>query len=966
MKTTKSVVRHLQHAREAPSEGVSKEAIAGITVAAGAICVAVVCVIGLLVRAIIKRKRDAWRLQQNSPDMRRQPIREIAAANPQISRPRKVLSRNNLLPYNNKPGWDPLASRETMNQPTIKHKPGGSMPNFSKVMRPERVSSRKAGSMNIIPMRSFSSRHTSDSSLKRPWNRIRSRMALSADNLCENDEISAQSPGEEPKKGDPAVINFDTPSMQDLTALIGKENMKNLQPQPLFAGVAKYPTRTARAKTIGSGVDLSLSLHGTMNSRINKTRPPLHSRSISLNGYQPCPAPNVPVPPLPLIQKIDRAKSAARRLIEHSPSRHSDSSLESVGSSLLGLKGSPRLQRNNTMPFGSPIDHARQRSFANWNDRPEETTMSNTFSDYRFPSRPKPARHVSDGATLQHITRANSISSLRDKVRLKNHMSASDIITDRRISAMSSRSYQGFDYIPHSSSTPTRYARSRTTIYGSPCERRKSSHIRNPSQCNITPIRHPSLSSLRAPSTASSNGNPFHWDRSPLQSGKPSAMKGSPGARKGQRRQNSVRISLAPTILGPCNLSPTSSVMNNIREESSEHDSADDVSSSVEIFNDQPKRKLPRPPSTSTFAPRVSLSTKSVEASLAQDSPTLSLIDLRDDTPQTSPKRAPLSEIPSPQLPGSPHSRNSSFFSILDSPETSAKNVFSEPIQNNSMSHFLGAANDENTPPSTKLERLLSFEESYFSGERTQKFEKPEKPFEPPNFSEGEETSRDLNSDIEREEISEPFPPALCPSGLQQSHKTQAYSLIKNCNHLSHQSSERPNQPKQQENPRKHHCSVTCHHDLHQTALRATPRLPPKLCSPISHNSEPPHSVHKSIIALRRMDSDISSTSSRSDKHHLPFSIEWSPSLQPDPFESVQDEWGDFQSAFKPRRADAVDKETEERRSRIWEEGEDFWKTTSNLTSDSIVPSRAPGLNIIPPSTQGTPASLYDRDGFLK
>ena len=967
MTISKPVARSIIVIRDESSQGISKEVIAGITVAAGAICVAVICVIGLLARAIIKRKRNAWGRQQNDPEMRRRTVREIVTTDPKLSKPRKVLSRSNLLPYDNHSGWDSLVSQETMSQTALMpSKLGASMPNFSKVIRPESYWSRKGENLNIMPMRKFPSLHNSESSSKRPWNKIRSRVALSACDVRENAEDTVQSQEKNPEKDDPAVINLDTPSMQDLTALIGKENMKNLKPQPLFAGTPKHSTRAVRAKTIGSGIDLSSSLHGTMNSRINKIRPPLHSRSISLGGYQPCPAPNVPVPPLPLIQKIDRAKSAARRMIEHSPSRHSDSSFESVGSSLLGLKGSPKLQRTNTMPLGSPIDHARQRSFANWIDRPQETTMSNTFSDYRFPNRPKPIRRMSDGVILQQVTRANTISSLRDKVKMKNHTSASDIIAARRISSISARSYQGADYIPHSSSTPTRYARPRTTIYGSPCERRKPGHVRNLSQSNITPIRHPSLSSLQAPSTRSSNGNPFQWDRSPSQSGKPSAMKGSPGARKGQKRQNSVRISLAPTILGPCNQSPTSSVMNDIREESSEQESADDVISPERIFDDQPRRKLPRPPSTSTFAPRVSIDAKPPQASLADNSPTLSLVDLCEDSPQTSSKRKPLSEIFSSQLPGSPHSRNSSVFSVIDSPKPPSNNASSERISNNSGPHFLGTDNDENTPPSTKLERLLSFEENYFASDRFHTCDKPEQASESFSYSEGWEIL-DCSDSRERKAAPESSSsPALYLPGLKQSCKMQASSRTTNRRPSSQQNLQRLVQSEKYRNQQKNHCSLTCHHDLHQIALRATPRLPPKANGSIGHSPESPHSVHKSIIALRRMDSDNSITSSRLDRQYLQFGIEVSPSLRSGSIDELQDEWGDFQCAYEPMKAVAINQETEERRSRIWEEGENFWKNTNNCPSDNMSSSNIPCLKIVPPSTQGTPASLYDRDGFLK
>lgn len=972
MAILRSTAQHVSHRRSDPSEGVSKEAIAGITVASGAICIAIICVVCLLIRATLKRKRDAWRIRQSDPEMRRQTVREITNTNSGFSRPRKVLSRSNLLPYTTNPGWGSLASQESMEHTAKTQRISGrSMPNFSKVIKHDRGWPRKGRSMNIMPLRRFPSLQVPESSSMRPRVKSKSHTPLSIREAQVKDDPSVDFGEHEPEKDDPSAINFDTPSMQDLTALIGKENMRNLKPQPLFIATPKQQARAARSMTIGSGVDYSPNLRRIVDGHITKSRPSLHARSISLGGYQPCPAPNIPVPPLPLIQKIDRAKSAARRMIEHSPSRHSDSSLESVGSSLLGLKNSPRIQRNDTLPLGSRTDHIQQSPFANWDDRARAMVTSNTFNEYRFCHEPKPTHHISDGTMLQQITRANTISSLRGRINIKHHLSAPDITTARRtssISSISSNSYQGTEYIPHSFSTPTRYSRSRTTIYGSPCERRKTPHVRTQSRCNITPVRHPSVSSLRAPSTRSSDGNPFQWDRSPVKLGKPSALKGSPGARKGQKRQNSVRISLAPTILGPYSQSPTSSVMNDIREESSEQESAEEVISLEEISGTQPKRELPRPPSTSTFAPVVNIDVKSIEASLTDNSPTLSLVDFREELPVTSSKRTPLSEIPSPQFPGSPNSRNSSFFSILNSPEASADIALPGPVLSADSPYlFSNHENDENTPPTTKLERMLQSEQSYFLDENNHRNDKSEKFIEPFSSPEQEGRTQGLKSPDERKtstEPSSPSSPCYLP-GLKQSRKSQVSCGKFHITSPKH-SSEEVVKPERNNNQRHSHCSLTCHRNLHQIALRATPKLPPKSCSPIGSCFESPHSVHKSIIALRRMNSDMSMTSMQSDKRYSQLEKETYHSAYPGSIIELQDEWGDFQTARSYSMENIRSKELEERRSRIWEEGEKFWRAVNEPSVDELSCSRIPGLNIVPPSIQGTPASLYDRDGFLK
>ena len=156
--------------------------------------------------------------------------------------------------------------------------------------------------------------------------------------------------------------------------------------------------------------------------------------------------------------------------------------------------------------------------------------------------------------------------------------------------------------------TPKRRSGSHVNAYGSPEERIKTSSAKRNGSAESSHLleRQLSQASTQASSTRSSNGNPFQWNPAPLSSGKPSALKGSPSARKGHRRQNCVRISLAPTILGPLSRPPSSSpspsLIHDIQEESPNATSEKRNSIGLGFSNN---RSLPTPPSSSTFSPEL-------------------------------------------------------------------------------------------------------------------------------------------------------------------------------------------------------------------------------------------------------------------------------------------------------------------------------------------------------------------------
>ena len=970
MAVVPKIQRHL-HVRASSSSssssssaGPSKDVIAGISVVASAIFIATLVIIWLLVKACIKRKRNAWVPRQIGSQSKLS-LAEMTTANPEISKPRRILTRSQFLPYGSDTAWKSLASRETMDQPSMPFH-GSSRLSQDVVhdrRQPTRRSLQKKWKFSAMPAkdkRSFRlskiSEKESQAEKKPSASHRTSQVLASAD-----DVMSSFNDNDDNRLVNSAIQK--TSSVPDFTPVITSEDVENLAPGPLFANDRERTGRTTRSKSIGSGPGTSPQKYslGSSSGGGNRkvTRLPMHARSISLGGHQPCPAPNVPVPPLPLIHTIDRAKSAAKCMIEHSPSRYSNSSAESVGSSLLAYRDSPQLLRRYEAQRQLSTEKLWQQQSNFWNRRPQMPDRQSSFGKYQRPSALNSKRHLSDGGSLE---RANTIASLQGGVRLKQHLSASDIIAAHRASSNPNPAQQNAEYIPHVNSTPKRYSQSRTTIYGSPCERRKTPASRIASQVAITPIRNPSLSSFHASSTRSSNGNPFQWDPSPLQSGKPSALKGSPSARKGHRRQSYVRIVIEPTILGPQSQSPSQSIMNDIREESSEQETIDSLPN-YEASPELQRRCLPRPPSISNFDPKVNRNVKSMEASLVDDSPTLSLTELRDDLRTTGSKRTPLSEIPSPQLPRSPESRNSTFFSIPDFPDPASNPSDAELPPMGSFSSFYSVGeNDENTPPSMKLERMLSIGMSNLPSESFDDHKRVTSPDSLQETSTYFDSVTSPTSEINSNNTAEITSAAEYLMALKQSSKIPRSGLQlsppqnqqTNSDHRNHKSSRAPC------------CQTSCRSELHNIVMKATPRIPPPQSSSINGpRSAPPLSVQKSIDTLRRMDSDISTILSITQQQITQVGGEVSPSIYQSDSEDHNDDWGDFQSAGRPSSKESVLKEAEERSSRIWEEGEKFWSGSNSHTGGTRLSFKTPDVKVLPPSTQVTPASLYDVDGFL-
>ena len=326
-------------------------------------------------------------------------------------------------------------------------------------------------------------------------------------------------------------------------------------------------------------------------------RPEMHARSVSLGAPSSRP-PSGPVPPLPVISPTGTLSKEERMRQVVCISRMSSSSSDSASSSVLVV--SPILERRDVeQPLQSPTveelvednENAELRTVANRQWRNPRSSGPRPSSSMRVEKsrasvRAKIVRSSTDSALTQHWRNDSSSSTGSLKVN-ENRLSIPQICSAEAVSlsrVSSSNSLLGPGSVTKvmtparriSSSnsllgsgsttmntTPTKRAKrvtsvSSVSIYGSPSERRRTPVLGEVSgnagiSKQTTPRRQPSDSTLI--SRSSSNGNPFHWDAGSPSSTrvmKPSALKGSPNARKGHRRQNCVRIStLTPQILGP-------------------------------------------------------------------------------------------------------------------------------------------------------------------------------------------------------------------------------------------------------------------------------------------------------------------------------------------------------------------------------------------------------------------------------
>jgi hypothetical protein len=594
-----------------PSASLSTTAIIAIATGIGISLICIIALIVLLARAVRNHKQLLADLEARGIST----ARAQGEARDSVARPRAVLRRNTVLPYNKNSGWDTLTSVETLKSGetpgAVEHyvppKPIEAVKGTGRLSWPFHAKSMSGHNIHLKKIKG--SRLSTVLEDPKPSALV---PVLRSSHLDSRRPPMPLSPyGSRPT----SAVSL----LQYHPALRSPDHQHELasqdEPSP---GISFFRTeaneRLQRAKSVAAVPSAET------------TRPQLRVRSTSLCSHASGRVPDVILPPLPLDIARIKSEASRRSQLKRVPSKQSLSSIGSADTSILASRVSPiitsttkrRPQKitkprtrgstiGGTRPFRDSLDlRAKVMGLRHNTDSPSRTTAANLEMEDPYVESKSTSSTGSGSRTPGVVDRAQSFDM--------NKMS-SPTISPLAVLTLT---------------TPKHKSKRQAYSEGSP-ERPKriaaTSKVHN--GVGRSPKRQHSQTSSR-----SSGGNPFQWDPTPLSStGKPSALKGSPSARQGHRRKNSVRISLVPTVHGPpAKTSRPSSTVEN------QDDTTAGATAGATATAPAPKavaglgiavsstRALPTPPTSSTFAPELKLPTTSLRASLTSTSPTLPLV----------------------------------------------------------------------------------------------------------------------------------------------------------------------------------------------------------------------------------------------------------------------------------------------------------------------------------------------------
>ncbi|KAF1363612.1 hypothetical protein EJ07DRAFT_173499 [Lizonia empirigonia] len=522
----------------------------------------------------------------------------------EITRPRAVLRRNTILPFNARSGWGALPSVETIGSTAPSGGPSTSAP--AHYVPPKPIEPTKRTSSLSWP---FHNRKLSGHTMK-----MKKLKANRLSAVLEDPKPSSLVPilggGQLSGSRPPLALLKECASqpsscqslLQYHPAFRNQEqDMDSIEPAPL-----EVSKRLQRAKSV-------------TEVPLDTDRPQLRARSTSLHSQASGKAPDVILPPLPI--DIARIKDEARgkSQLRHIPSKTSISSFGSTDSSILNPRPSPiimqsyhmrapkitkREWKNSALEKMNPVIETRESMYS------LRGSMKSSAADIEIAT-PEARREFAEGTTaLPTESSTHTLESVHTLGSIGSVKRAESVTMSRVGSASASPAAL-------QTRTPKRRSKTLVTLSGSP-----EKYCQIAANPRIT-MRSPKRQTSRA-SSRSSCGNPFQWDPAPLSSaGKPSALKGSPSARQGLRREHSVRISLVPTIHSIRSRAPSPAFL-----------SEDEKTSSGKVTDSGPNgprfsnpRSLPTPPTSETFAPKLSFTATSLKASLTPTSPSLSLVN---------------------------------------------------------------------------------------------------------------------------------------------------------------------------------------------------------------------------------------------------------------------------------------------------------------------------------------------------
>ncbi|GAB7360683.1 hypothetical protein MBLNU230_g0562t1 [Neophaeotheca triangularis] len=654
---------------------------AGVGVGAALILAAVVFV---LVKIFQRRAEHKRFMAAQDEAQRSQSIPGVAVV--EIPRPVSYARQGGLNPLHSQAGWGALSSDENVhnNQPNGKRLSqmfglGNSSKKRNSIAVPKRV--RQKG----IPLRRFKHLSRITESPRSRVERSPSPAAHGPDSNVQDTPLSTRTAKaltySVPEDGDVFVCPGSPKAETVPSFAIGMAKLR--QPNAAAPGIAG--TKAVRSKSMGT-VRGGLPDDAIFGGIAQPDRPSTHARSYSWGAQAMTRPPSGPVPPLPVISPLEGDADSASRQGVCVRRTSSASSHESAGSSV--LVSSPILTMRKNKPATSPSveqliaeDEGAELKTVDQQHESPVVASSQPVSNVRREAavRSAMAQYSDDSRASARLSHASTVSSILSS---DNRLSIPQVRTADRVSisrVSSTGSLTPSPVVTKFASTPIRKASrpNSTTVSldGSPAQRKKKKHVLRDISGNamLAPSRQPSNSTQS--SSRSSNGNPFQWDGPMQVCRQPSALKGSPNARKGHRRQNCVRIStLTPQILGPPPSRPTSpGLMDGIEEEGTDGEEVMQQKKSVGFASNTNTKRISRPPSTSEFAPN--LNVKTLRASLTPSSPTLSTWTAYHE-PNVLPSRPSAStlSVPSPNR-GKRHSDQSSVFSIPTFPSPSKATV---------------------------------------------------------------------------------------------------------------------------------------------------------------------------------------------------------------------------------------------------------------------------------------------------
>lgn len=582
----------------APGAGLSTTAIAAIAIGIGVSVICIIALIVLLVRAVKNHRQLLADLEERGVSF----AHVQGQARDSVTRPRTVLRRNTVLPFNSNAGWGTLTSVETFKSA---ESPGV----VAHYVPPKPSDANKKASRLSWP---FHTRRVSGHSIH-----LKRMKGSRLSTVLEDPKPSALVP---------VISSHHKVSRPSLGASSHHLSRPTSSQSLLQYHQALRASSEAESRNIDSPASSKSFFRAGANDRLQRAksfadvpteqleRPPLRARSASLSSHTSGQAPDVILPPLPL--DIARIKSEARRQsqLRRVPSKQSESSFETADTSILGSHASPVIpQVAKRRPQKITKPRTRGASAAGSRYRDSLDLRAKVLSLRRTPSS-SPTR-----ASLIPPDMEESLPQRKSgRYDTSSPSAAESAPIPRPILVRRTSSPTPIPRI--APATPKRKLASQSFSEGSPeVQKRSTAPARAYNGVVRSPKRQHSQTSSR-----SSGGNPFQWDPAPLSStSKPSALKGSPSARQGHHRKNSVRISLVPTFHGP----PTRTISPSFLSESGDDtmDGASNEKPTTGLGLAVPNRSLPTPPSSSTFAPELKFPTTSLRASLESTSPTLPL-----------------------------------------------------------------------------------------------------------------------------------------------------------------------------------------------------------------------------------------------------------------------------------------------------------------------------------------------------